>query len=134
MQTGRWTILARAPSRQRRPSRPHLRARVVVRCVCGVQRTVWLEDLEQGRSTGCESRRCHARFLAVQDLRAKLTRQAVDRAQLYAASAEFSSRSPRERERIVDGMLLVFLAAIDRHLAESLTQPIERYDFDAEAV
>lgn len=72
MQTGRWTILARATPLRRRPSVPAIRARVHVRCVCGVERIIWLEDLESGRSRGCESRRCAARFLASADIREML--------------------------------------------------------------
>lgn len=133
MQTGRWTILARATPRRRRPSQRDLRARVHVRCVCGIERIVYLEDLEQERTSGCDSRLCHARFLAVQDLRAKLRQEAEYRALLYAASRDFfSARSPRERQRIVDGMLLVFMAAIDRYLNATLAQPV--YGFAQEAI
>ena len=72
MTPGRWTIVSRA---EPRPRRAHgwQRARVHVRCVCGVERTVWLEDLEAGKSTGCVSRRCAARYHASEDVRLMLT-------------------------------------------------------------
>lgn len=73
MHAGRWTIVARLPSRTRRPSEYTLRARVRVHCVCGIERDVWLEDVESGRSTGCESRRCAARYHASHDIREMLT-------------------------------------------------------------
>lgn len=73
MNYGRWTIQARAKSQARRPSEYTVRARMHVRCVCGLEKIVWQEDLEAGRSTGCESRRCAARFHASLDIREMLT-------------------------------------------------------------
>lgn len=68
----RWTVVARAPSRVRRLSAPRVRARVFVRCVCGVERVLWLEDIQSGHSTGCESRWCAARYVAALDARKML--------------------------------------------------------------
>ncbi len=113
MQTGRWTIVARAVPLRRRPSVPAIRARVHVRCVCGIERIIWLEDLESGRSRGCESRRCAARFLASADIKEMLEGWIQrDRAALCALGAEQLLDAPslealadvfvRERRLLVD--------------------------------
>lgn len=98
MDTGRWTIVARATPRVRRPSDPQkLRARVHVRCVCGVERTVWLDDVQQARSTGCESRRCLARYLASRDMREALASFiAAEQEALRASVAELNSTERAE--------------------------------------
>jgi hypothetical protein len=70
--TSRWTPIARLQSQIRRPSEHTLRGRLRMRCVCGIERDVWLEDVESGRSTGCESRRCAARYHASLDIREML--------------------------------------------------------------
>lgn len=117
---GRWTVLARAVPLRRRPSVPAIRARVHVRCVCGTERIIWLEDLESGRSRGCESRRCAARFLASADIREMLTgwverervaicalgvQQLVDGASLEALADAFV----RERLLLVDEAIRDYL-------------------------
>ena len=67
----RWTIVARCARGQRRPGEA-MRERVQVRCVCGFERVVWLQDMQTGRTTGCDSRICAARYLAAEDIRAAL--------------------------------------------------------------
>ena len=119
---GRWTIIARAVPLRRRPSVPAIRARVHVRCVCGVERIIWLEDLESGRSRGCESRRCAARFLASADIRAMLdgwidreataiaalgAQQLVDQVSLDALADAFV----RERRLVADEAIRDYLRA-----------------------
>lgn len=64
----RWTIVARCARAQRRPGEA-MRERVQVRCVCGLERVVWLQELQMGRTTGCYSRICAARYLAAEDIR-----------------------------------------------------------------
>ncbi len=71
MTGGRWTIVARRARVQRRPGEAP-RERVLVRCVCGFERIVWLQDIQTGRTTGCDSRLCAARHLAAEDIRAAL--------------------------------------------------------------
>lgn len=108
--TGRWTVVARAAPMQRRPSMPALRARVHVQCVCGVERIIWLEDLESGRSRGCESRRCAARFLASQDVRVMLDSWvAKDRAAMLRAMAEAVDHVTRARTRLIDEAIRDYL-------------------------
>lgn len=67
----RWTIVARCARGQRRPGEA-MRERVQVRCVCGFERVVWLQDMQTGRTTGCDSRICAARYLAAEDIRVAL--------------------------------------------------------------
>lgn len=67
----RWTIVARTARGQRRPGEA-LRERVQVRCVCGYERIVWLQDMQTERTTGCDSRLCAARYLAAEDIRTAL--------------------------------------------------------------
>lgn len=69
---GRWTVVAPAAPARQRPSSPKLRPRTKVRCVCGVVRVVWTEDLERSRTTGCESRKCAVRHQVVQELASTL--------------------------------------------------------------
>ncbi|MGE0785992.1 MAG: hypothetical protein AB7S26_09915 [Sandaracinaceae bacterium] len=48
------------------------RARVYVRCVCGHEQTVFVNDLQAGKSSGCRKGSCSARWTAVTQLRAYL--------------------------------------------------------------
>jgi hypothetical protein len=121
MDTGRWTILSRATPQPRRPSQQYLRARVHVRCVCGVERIVWLEDIEQKRSTGCESRRCSGRFRASRDMRDMLTQWIeLERLRLLAVSRVLPHRSRKEFERVALEVCTDRLAGLDRAIASWL--------------
>lgn len=126
MDAGRWTIVSRAKSLPRRPGRPCLRARVHVRCVCNHESTVWLEDIEQGRSGGCRSRSCHARFLASRNMRALLTGWIADeRSELCALAGP--AYAP-ELERLADQLCTAQLARIDDVIADWLRAPVLEYD------
>ena len=126
MDAGRWTILARATPQPRRRSPPHLRARVHVRCVCGLAHTVWLEDIEQGRSTGCSSRRCFARYQASHDLRAALTRF-IDREHeaLVALAQRADAKKRASIVRLADALYGEKLAAVDAFIVEWLRRPLD---------
>ena len=133
MDTGRWTIIARATSRPRRPSQPYLRARVHVRCVCGAERIVWLEDLETPeRTTGCSSRRCKARFEASRDVRAMLTEWALRElaALEHFAKLQKSAETRRRIERIARTQYTARLHALDQYIASWLKAPDLADDFD----
>jgi hypothetical protein len=71
---GRWTVIRAAAPEQRRPSSPAKRARALVVCVCGYRKIVWQDDLHEGRSTGCESRRCMVRYQVVDELMPELSK------------------------------------------------------------
>lgn len=112
---GRWTIVARTGRAQRRPGEA-LRERVRVRCVCAYERVIWLQDLQTGRSTGCDSRLCAARYLAADDIRTALSgwsererehlEQVVGpRSALRAALAELAREREQSIERVVDAFL-----------------------------
>lgn len=116
MTPGRWTIVARAGRAQRRPGEA-ARQRVRVRCVCGYERDVWLQDLQTGRSTGCDSRICAARFMAVEEVRATLSSWSQRELELLSGVVDPAHHHlrdalallAREREadvdRVVDGFL-----------------------------
>jgi hypothetical protein len=131
--TGRWTILARATSQQRRPSQPYLRARVHVRCVCGTERTVWLEDLETpDRTTGCSSRRCKARWEASRDVRTLLTTWAL--AELDAlerlAKLQRAAELRRRIEQVAREQYSERMRALDAYIADWLRAPSLADDYD----
>lgn len=65
----RWTVL-RMTTPGTRSGRT--RARYLCRCSCGAEQAVFHEDLAGGRSGGCKSTECRARFEAVQAIRPKL--------------------------------------------------------------
>jgi hypothetical protein len=72
MDTGRWTIIRHEAPERRRPSCPQQRRRVLARCVCGLEKVVWTDDIVAGRSTGCDSHRCKARWEVACDFRKRL--------------------------------------------------------------
>jgi hypothetical protein len=126
MDTGRWTILSRATSQPRRPSQPYLRAKVNVLCVCGVQRAVWLEDIEQKRSMGCESPRCRNKFAASGDVREMLTEWI--NAQLEAlrkVSRAFPAPVREQLEQSANELYAAQMKEIDDGIAEWLRAPAD---------
>jgi hypothetical protein len=62
MMDGRWTIVRDVAPATRDLNRR--RRRVLARCFCGRECIIWLDDIQQGRSHGCRSRRCQALFEA----------------------------------------------------------------------
>ncbi len=60
---GRWTVVSYA-SPGRRSGDTYLRPRVLVRCVCRAERLAFEVDLKRGRTLGCRSARCRARWEA----------------------------------------------------------------------
>lgn len=72
----RWSIVREAPAGVRDVNGGRSRRRVRVRCFCGHEAIVWLEDIEQERSHGCRSRRCLAHFEAAQAVRHAIERWA----------------------------------------------------------
>jgi hypothetical protein len=102
---GRWTIVARRARVQRRPGEAP-RERVLVRCVCGQERVVWLQDMQTGRTTGCESRLCAARYLVADEIRTTLTGWGAREHQLLSGLKGPAARHLRsaieelERERM----------------------------------
>lgn len=107
-----------------------------VRCVCGVERIVWLEDLEQGRSTGCESRRCSARFLASQDMRSMLTHWLeLERDLLLELVHELRPCLRKELERAIATLCTERLSGLDDAISEWLrAQPQHDLERELEAV
>lgn len=70
---GRWTVIKRMPPAPRRACAPTWsRGRVQVRCVCGIEKTVWVEDLIGGRSNGCRSADCRVAWQALILLRPEI--------------------------------------------------------------
>jgi hypothetical protein len=126
MDAGRWTIVSRATPQPRRPSQPYLRARVHVRCVCSLESVVWLEDIEQGRSGGCRSRSCHARFLASRTMRALLTRWIAD--ERGALEELAGPEQAPELLRLADQLCTAQLARLDDVLADWLRAPVLAFD------
>lgn len=115
MTQGRWTIVARVARGQRRPGEA-MREKVLVRCVCGLERIVWLQDMQTGRTTGCDSRACAARYLVADDIRhalsdwsererAHLEQHVGPRSALRAALTELA----REREQSIEHVIETFL-------------------------
>lgn len=49
-----------------------MRARVLVRCVCGYERLVFVSDLRSSKTSGCRSRDCLTRWQAARMFRAHL--------------------------------------------------------------
>lgn len=118
----RWTIVQRLEPQRRRACEAYERQRVRVRCVCGVERDVFLQELQTGRTWGCDSRVCAARYIASSDVRAELERWARDERTLLEQAAEratsslgkgeleaLADRLERERERSIDAFLDRFL-------------------------
>jgi hypothetical protein len=72
----RWTVIREsAPGRR---SDGKVVPRVLVRCVCGVEKTLFAHYLRQGRSKGCRSARCRHRYAAATLIRQDLV-DAVDK-------------------------------------------------------
>lgn len=69
---GRWTTIRSAGFREQSGKR---RARCVVQCVCGHEQTAYEYMLRGGKTTGCTSRKCLARFEAGEQLRPILVAQ-----------------------------------------------------------
>lgn len=66
---GRWTVVRRASPARRSSAEAYDRARVVVHCVCGRERYAFEVDLHTGRTQGCSSSKCAAKWEAVQGIR-----------------------------------------------------------------
>lgn len=62
---GRWTVVRPSGFEVQSGAR---RARCVVRCVCGYERVAFEYMVKGGRTTGCPSTKCRARFEAAQEL------------------------------------------------------------------
>ena len=56
---GRWTVLKKLPPAKHRPSDTGVRVRYLARCICGLEKPVWIQDLQRGRR-GCRSADCMA--------------------------------------------------------------------------
>lgn len=98
--TCRWTIVRKLSPMPRRASDPtRNRPRAHVRCVCGFERVLWLEEITQGRSSGCNSHRCRARFEAARDVEAMLGSRFVAAHKLHDRLARWLSESGR-RDRL----------------------------------
>ena len=65
----RWTIIRRATPAQRSGT---TRRRVLCRCVCGLEQPVYEMDLSTGRTSGCKSTNCRARWEAAESLRGQV--------------------------------------------------------------
>jgi len=129
----RWTILARVARARRRPSQPDLRERVRCRCVCGIERIVWLEDVTAGRSTGCSSRTCRARFAASAGVRDMLSRWATGELEALEgmASRQRKVEDQRRIQRLARAQYQSRMTAIDQHIAELLKAPPLEDQYDA---
>ena len=95
----RWTIVCNLPPTPRRPSRQHDRQRARVRCVCGLECVIWLEDLHGGRSSGCNSHRCRARYEIAIELERELGSRFATAHKLHDRLARWLSESGR-RDRL----------------------------------
>ncbi len=62
----RWTVLKHLPPAKRRDCDNGARARVLVRCACGVEKPMWVQDLQRA-VTGCNSKDCMAGVRAVKE-------------------------------------------------------------------
>lgn len=82
---GRWTVVRRATPEQRGDS---MRARVLCRCVCGIENVVWVGDLQRERSLGCKYASCRHRHAAETALRRVLPPQFVEHIMDLAAQRE----------------------------------------------
>lgn len=129
----RWTILARASRARRRPSQPDLRDRVRVRCVCGVERIAWLEDVTSNRSTGCSSRTCRARFAASAGVRDLLSAWATRELEALEQMASQQRRVEDQRriQRMARAQYQARMSAVDSHIAELLKAPPLEDQYDA---
>ncbi len=118
----RWTIVARLEPQRRRACETYERQRVRVRCVCGIERDVFLQELQTGRTWGCDSRLCAARYLVSADLRAELERWSTREQEVFGGAAEralaqadalalrrLAEDLERERARSIDDVLGRFL-------------------------
>lgn len=61
-----------------RYSEPGLRSRVHVRCVCGHEQDVFESDLRSGKTGGCKTGACSARWHAAEQLRAEFRDMVTD--------------------------------------------------------
>lgn len=74
---GRWTVVGHAPAKQV-GGENYRRACVYVECVCGVRQRALEGDLKRGRSSGCRSSRCRARWEAMRYIGTMLEESKVD--------------------------------------------------------
>lgn len=70
---GRWEVVRRAAPAQRYRE-PGTRARVLVRCVCGLEQLVFVCDLQSRKTRGCTSLRCRMRWETRRELIELLSR------------------------------------------------------------
>lgn len=82
---GRWTVVRRATPELRDGD---MRARVFCRCVCGWEQTVWVGDIQRGRSLGCRFAACRHRAAAGKALGRVLPPQTVEQLLELAAQRE----------------------------------------------
>jgi hypothetical protein len=131
--TGRWTIVSRALPAPRRSVR-HMRARVNVRCVCGVEQTIFLEDLEMGSSRGCSSRACMARFAVSADVRATMQRWSRAEKQRLERAAQNEQDATRraQLEQLARELYNDRFSSINRAI-EKLLRHQEQPDNDGDA-
>lgn len=100
MTSCRWTIVRNLPSVPRRVSDPgRHRRRARVRCVCGHERVIWLDDLHSGRSSGCNSHRCSARYEIALELERELGPRFAAAHKLHDRLARWLTESGR-RDRL----------------------------------
>jgi hypothetical protein len=89
---GRWTVVRRSTPAKRRPSDNGDRQRVIARCVCGVEATVWVQDLVDGRSMGCRLLLCRTRNQAVGELEVTIDRLLTGDAARRQQAAKLKAR------------------------------------------
>jgi hypothetical protein len=89
---GRWTVLKLAAPLKRAQSDTGMQSRAVTRCVCGHEQVSWLKDLELGRSAGCRSLKCRARYEALGELDGAIDRLLAGNTSMRQMAARLKAR------------------------------------------
>jgi hypothetical protein len=69
---GRWTVIRASSPAKESANDEGLRSCVLTRCVCGHEKVSSCRTLQRGKSTGCKSKTCAARWAASNELKARL--------------------------------------------------------------
>lgn len=69
---GRWTVVRASSPAKESANDEGVRSRVLTRCVCGHEKVSSCRTLLRGKSTGCKSKTCAARWAASNELKVRL--------------------------------------------------------------
>lgn len=111
----RWTVVRHASPEKREVRPGHLvyQRRVVVRCVCGVERALFERQVTLGRSTGCASATCRRAYDGA--IMSKIEQSAAAIAERIATlQAQLMAEAERLRALQAESLAIVEQARVRR--------------------